>query len=157
MHPLLSFFLFLPFSMQMIAFRRSKCHQNSSTICESFTLSFCSLKASSVRSHQSSQAPYPLFHTYTCTHFSLTYLQPVWYLGQMCDPRLLVDEFPFIQITKLGPIKAHSEISSKHPLMSLEGNKHTQIDTNQIFLLCQLSFVFFNYKGDFEGFIKSQK
>lgn len=43
----------------------------------------------------------------------------------MCDPRLLVNEFSFIQVTELGPIKTHPEIGSKHPLMTLEG-KHRE-------------------------------
>lgn len=39
----------------------------------------------------------------------------------MCDPRLLVNEFPFVEVTELGPIKTDTEIGSKHPLVALEG------------------------------------
>lgn len=103
--------------------------------CESCPQSFCSLSLSVIiRFHQSGQAPrYPLslhrnhtliHHMQISTHphsFLLSYLQPVRYLRQMCDPWLLVNEFPFIQVAELGPIKTHPEISSKHPLMALEG------------------------------------
>ena len=64
-----------------------------------------------------------LISAHTRTHPMHSYLQPVRYLRQMCDPWLLVNEFPFIQVAELGPIKTHPEIGSKHPLMALEGNK----------------------------------
>lgn len=95
----------------------------------------------SFRFHRASQKPSPCSapppscissqNAYHCSFlfplqplfFTLSYLQPVWYLRQMCDPWLLVNEFPFVQVAKLGPIKTHTEIGSKHPLMALEGKK----------------------------------
>lgn len=68
-----------------------------------------------------------LIHTHTHTN-TLPYLQPVWYLRQMCDPWLLVNKFPLIQVTKLSPKKTHPEIGSKHPLVALERNKERTVN-----------------------------
>lgn len=41
----------------------------------------------------------------------------------MCDAWLLVNEFPFVQVTKMGPIKTYTKVGPKHSLMALEGKK----------------------------------
>lgn len=54
----------------------------------------------------------------------------------MCDAWLLVNEFPFVQVTKSGPIKTYAKVGPKHSLMALEGKK-----TIFFFFLYILKFV----------------
>ena len=76
-------------------------------------------------------------HERTDTHarrhkLSLSYLQSVGYLWQVGDPWLLVNKLSFVQVSKLGPIKPHSEICPKHPLMALGRDKHVKATCNII-------------------------
>lgn len=57
------------------------------------------------------------------------YLQPVRDLRQVCDSWFLVNKFPFVQISKLGSVETHSEISSKHSLVALEKGKGRRLAT----------------------------
>lgn len=41
----------------------------------------------------------------------------------MCDAWLLVNEFAFVQVTKMGPIKTYTKVGPKHSLMALEEEK----------------------------------
>lgn len=45
----------------------------------------------------------------------------------MCDAWLLVNEFPFVQVTKCGPIKPYAKVGPKHSLMALEGKNNISI------------------------------
>lgn len=69
----------------------------------------------------------------------------------MCDPWLLVNEFPFVQVTKLGPIKTHPEISSKHPLVALEGGKRIFIFAFNLYDISNMFFliIWIVFKGIF--------
>lgn len=89
-------------------------------------------------------------HAYQCTHFPVSYLKPVWYLRQMCDPWLLVNEFPFVQVAKFGPIKTHPEIGPKHPLMALEGNKE-EIFFQSLISMTSVTYSFINMVIAFYG------
>ncbi len=145
--------------------------------CEFCPRPFCSLTSLSVISgfNSSSQAlssPFTLpqsnidsqhAYEYTCTHTRASlYLQPVWYLGQMCDSGLLVNEFPFIQVAELCSIKTNPEIGSKHPLRALERNKEkfffqafNQHDTGNIFF--RIMFTAFYVVFYCESILKSLK
>lgn len=61
----------------------------------------------------------------TCTNLHSAYLQPVRYLRQMRDSWLLVNEFPFVQISELGSVEPHSEVGSKHSLLALGGQEQS--------------------------------
>lgn len=42
----------------------------------------------------------------------------------MCDAWLLVNEFPFVQVAKSGPVKTYTKVGPKHSLMALEGKNN---------------------------------
>lgn len=45
-------------------------------------------------------------------------------LREVGDARLLVNELPFVQISKLAAVKSNPEVRSKHPLVSLLQKNH---------------------------------
>lgn len=60
-----------------------------------------------------------------------TYLQPVRDFRQMSDAGLFIYKLSLIEIAKMWSEKCHTEICSKHPLMTLKRNRKHLVEWNK--------------------------